>query len=79
MSHLTNRMALAKIVLHELKRQPLSRTNLEKRTITKNGTTATFENIFQYLTQNGYIQKSSTEHRAKYTITDKGTKLLEAL
>jgi predicted transcriptional regulator len=73
-------MALAKIVLHELKRQPLSRTELEKKTITKAGTSAaTFENIFRYLTQDGYIQKSSTKHRAKYLLTDKGTKLLEAL
>jgi len=79
MNSLTDRLALAKIVLSELKRQTLSRTELEKKTITKTGTTATFESIFHYLVQGGYVQKSSTKHRAKYILTDKGTKLLEAL
>lgn len=72
-------MNLAKIVLHELKRQPLHRTELEKRTIAKAGTPAAFDNIFGYLVKNGHVQKSTPKHRATYVITAKGTKLLEAM
>ena len=79
MKRLDERMDLAKIVLHELKRQPLSRTELAKRTIVKAATPAAFEGIFRYLVKGGYVQKSSTEHRAKYMLTDKDAKLLEAI
>ncbi len=79
MKRLAERLYLAKIVLHELNRQPLCRTQLEKLTITKAGTHASFEGIFQYLVQGGYVQKSSTEYRAAYVITEKGTKLLEVI
>jgi DNA-binding PadR family transcriptional regulator len=79
MKNLTERMDLAKIVLHELSRQPLHRTELEQRTTRKIGTHATFEGIFHYLVKGGYIQKSEQKHRAKYVITEKGTKLLEAI
>jgi DNA-binding PadR family transcriptional regulator len=72
-------MALAKAVLKELSRQPLHRTELEKRTVRKLGTHATFEGIFRYLIQKGYVQKSEERHRAKYLITEKGSKLLEAI
>ncbi len=79
MRRLTERMNLAKMVLKELSRQPLSRTELEQRTIRKAGTHATFEGIFRYLNQDGYVVKSEPTHRAKYVITEKGTKLLEAI
>jgi len=70
---------LAKIILHELSRQPLSRTELEKRTIQKAGTShATFESTFSHLIQEGFVQKSSPKYRAKYMTTEKGIKLLEA-
>jgi DNA-binding PadR family transcriptional regulator len=72
-------MHLAKTVLKELSRQPLCRTELEKRTVRKFGTHATFEGIFRYLVQNGYIVKSEQKHRAAYVITERGTKFLEAL
>jgi predicted transcriptional regulator len=72
-------MPLARTVLKELSRQPLFRTELEKRTVRKVGTHATFESIFRYLVQNGYVQKSQEKHRAEYIITEKGTKLLEAI
>ncbi len=68
---------LAKIVLHELKRQPLYRTELEKRVLQKAGSHAMFESIFRWLVQNGHIQKSSPKFRAKYVLTEKGAKLLE--
>ncbi len=79
MRRLNERMNFAKIVLKELSRQPLSRTELEQRTTKKAGTHATFEGIFRYLTQDGYVVKSEPTHRAKYIITEKGTKLLEAI
>ena len=70
---------LAKIILHELSHQPLSRTELAKRTITKSGTPATFESTFGNLVQEGYVQKSSANYRAKYVITEKGIKLLDVI
>ena len=76
---LNERMDLAKIVLKELSRQPLCRTELEQRTVRKTGTHATFEGIFRYLVQGGYVQKSEQKHRADYMITEKGAKLLEAI
>jgi predicted transcriptional regulator len=79
MRRLIERMNLAKTVLKELSRQPLSRTQLEQQTVRKNGTHATFEGIFHYLVQGGYVKKSEEKHRANYLITEKGAKLLEAI
>jgi predicted transcriptional regulator len=76
---LTERMNLAKIVLRELSRQPLCRTEIEQRTVRKAGTHASFEGIFRYLVQGGYVQKSEPKHRAEYVLTEKGAKLLEAI
>jgi predicted transcriptional regulator len=79
MRRLNERMDLAKTVLKELSKQPLSRTELEKHTVRKNGTHATFEGIFRYLTQGGYVMKSEQKHLADYVLTEKGAKLLEAI
>lgn len=79
MRRLRERLNLAKTVLHELSKQSLCRTELEKRTVKKQGTHATFEGIFHYLVQNGYVQKSEQKHRSPYMITEKGFKLLEGL
>lgn len=79
MRRLTERMHLAKTVLRELSKQPLCRTDLEKRTVRKNGTHATFEGMFRFLVQNGYVQKSEQKHRAPYVLTEKGAKFLEAI
>jgi DNA-binding PadR family transcriptional regulator len=79
MRHLHERLRLARTVLKELSRQATCRTELEKRTVRKLGTHATFEGIFHYLVQNGYVQKSEQKHRAPYVITEKGLKLLEGL
>ncbi|MCW3983182.1 MAG: hypothetical protein NWE96_04220 [Candidatus Bathyarchaeota archaeon] len=71
---------LAKIILHELSRQPLSRTELEKHTIQKGGIThAMFESTFSHLVYGGYVEKNSPKYRAKYVMTDKGTTMLKAL
>ena len=79
MRRLTDRMNLAKTVLEEPSRQQLCRTELEKRTVRKLGTHATFEGIFRYLVQGGYIVKSEAKHRAAYVITERGAKFLEVL
>jgi len=79
MRRLTERLHLAKTVLKELNRQQLCRTELEKRTVRKFGTHATFEGIFRYLVQNGYVVKSEQKHRAPYALTERGAKFLEAL
>lgn len=82
MRSLNERLHLAKTVLKELSIQSLCRTELEKKIIRKldiHATHAIFEGIFQYLVQNGYVQKSEQKHRAPYVITEKGKKLLEGL
>jgi predicted transcriptional regulator len=79
MRRLTERMNLAKTVLKELSRQPLSRTEIEQRTVKKAGTHGDFVGIFRYLVQSGYVQKSEPKHRANYIVTEKGAKLLEAI
>jgi DNA-binding PadR family transcriptional regulator len=79
MKSLVERMQLAKTVMHELSRQPLCRTELEKRTVRKFGTHATFEGIFSFLVKGGYVQKSGANHRAAYALTEKGAKFLEVI
>lgn len=79
MRSLRDRLRLARIVLGELKKSPFGRTELEKRTVRKLGTHSTFESIFRFLVENGYVQKGGEEHRAPYVITDRGLKLQEAL
>ena len=79
MRRLRERLHLAKIVLKELRKAPLGRSELERRTVKKWGIHSTFEGIFRYLVQNGYLEKSGREHRAPYVITEKGVKLLEGL
>jgi DNA-binding PadR family transcriptional regulator len=79
MRRLNERMDLAKTVLKELTKEQLSRTELENRTVRKKGTHATFEGIFRYLIQAGYIEKMEQKHRSNYQVTEKGVKLLEAI
>jgi DNA-binding PadR family transcriptional regulator len=79
MKRLTDRMNLAKIVLTELSQQPQRRTELKLHTIRTSGTPATFDGILKYLVEEGYIQKTEPKCRAKYRITEKGDKLLEAI
>jgi len=73
------RIRLAKIVLSELKRQQLRRSQLEKRTVMHCGTHATFEGIFRFLLDEGLVEKTSSEHTAAYRITTKGLRFLEGL
>jgi len=73
-------LQLARIVLAELlKAGSLRRRDLEKRTLIKCGTRATFDSILAFLKTQGYITKASERHIAPYQITDKGKRFLEAL
>jgi len=70
---------LAKVILHELNRQSLGRSRLERKTIMHCGSHSKFESLFAYLLGNGYIEKAGEAHRAPYRITEKGRKFLEGL
>jgi len=78
-NYLRRRLDLAKIVLHELDKTPTSRTQLEKKATRKYGTHASFEGIFHFLKESGYLEKTTERHRAPYRITEKGKRLLEGL
>jgi hypothetical protein len=68
-----------RLVLRELSRRPLSRVELETRFLQKFYSPSAFEGTFMFLIRNGRIQKSGPEYRSPYIITERGTKLLEAL
>jgi predicted transcriptional regulator len=72
---------LARTVLAELFKAEngLRRRDLEKRTLIKCGTRATFDSILAFLKARGYIAKASERHIAPYQITEKGKRFLEAL
>ena len=70
MNDLMSRLELARVVLHELTRGPLSRTSLEKRV--PNVSHACFEGIFKFLVEDGNIKKCGVEHLAPWRITEKG-------
>ena len=79
MKSLDERLMLAKTILCELSKEPLSRTILDKRVIRKIGTHASFEGMFRYLRDKGCIQKSGKKHRDLYSITESGRKFLAGL
>jgi predicted transcriptional regulator len=80
MRSITARLENAKAVLAVLKRQATNRTMLEQAVVRNGyGTHATFEGIFKWLCNDGYIVKSERRHRSPYVITEAGEKLYEAL
>ena len=79
MKSLDERLTLAKTVLRELSKEPLSRTRLDKKVTHKIGTHASFEGMFHYLIQKGYIEKSGQNKRDPYRITEKGKRFLGGL
>jgi hypothetical protein len=68
-----------RLVLRELSKGPLSRRSLESRFTRWFESPAAFESTFLFLIQNGRIEKSGSEHRAPYCITERGRKMLEGL
>ena len=79
MKELKDRLNITKAILRSLSRQPTSRTELTKQAIRVGGSYASFNAIFCFLLAEGYIEKSGTELRAPYRITEKGSRMLEAL
>jgi predicted transcriptional regulator len=72
---LTEQMVWQKLFYQKLTAKHYLCRNWRKKITKTETSSATFENIFRYLTQSGYVQKSSTAHRTKYVLTNKGVKL----
>jgi len=53
----SERLKLAKILLGELRNEPLGWTELEKRLIRRCGTHSKFRTLMQWLSRNGYVIK----------------------
>jgi len=53
----SERLKLAKILLSEVKKEPLSWTELEKRLLRQCGTHSKFRTLMQWLSRNEYIIK----------------------
>jgi predicted transcriptional regulator len=77
MADFKERLMFAQIILRKLNRIPTSRSNLERATYPSSR--ARFDDMFEFLTKEGYITKTGTKHRSPYSITEKGKKMLEAL
>ena len=65
--------------MREVSRGSCSLSVLETRVLTRAGTHATFQSLFYFLRDSGFITKSTSDHRAVNCISDKGRLLLEAL
>jgi hypothetical protein len=76
---LKEQLELAKVILHEVSREPVSFSVLEKRVLIKTGTYATVTCLIYFLRDLGFIVKGDCEFRAPYAISVKGRLLLEAL
>jgi predicted transcriptional regulator len=79
MKKLKQQFELAKVLLNELSCAPCSYSLLEKRTVAKAGTYATFNSILYFLRDSDFILKNASERLSPYNLTDKGKLLLEAL
>lgn len=66
------RLEFARVVLRELSREPLSRTNLEKRVSKQSVSHACFEGIFSFLVADGDVVKCGSAHLAPYRLTERG-------
>ncbi len=79
MKELVERLRIARVVLRELSRQPLKRSELTRRAIIRGSTYASFNFTFTYLVREGYVEKSGAEKQAPFRLTDRGLKFLEAM
>jgi len=66
-------------ILRVLSRSPRPRRFLELDFVRKFESPAAFEATFQFLVRDGRVVKSGPEHRAPYSITERGRKMLEGL
>jgi hypothetical protein len=77
MNDLKTRLGFARVVLRELSREPLSRTNLEKRSRSRGEMSyACFWGIFRFLVEDGDVEKCGSEHRAPFRLTERGKAFL---
>ena len=60
------RLALVKVILQQVSREPCTQSVLETRVLGKAGTHTTFTYIFYYLKDSGFVTKKSPAHRAPY-------------
>ena len=77
MADFKERLQFAQTILMKLNRLPKSRSDLERAAYPSSR--ARFDDMFEFLTNEGYIKKSGSKYRAPYCITEKGRKMLEAL
>jgi predicted transcriptional regulator len=66
-------------ILRVLSLSPRPRRVLELNFVRKFESPAAFEATFRFLVRDGRVAKSGPEHRAPYSITERGRKLLEGL
>ena len=66
------RLTVAKIVLLELAREPLSHSVLSDKACVKGVSHGCFEAAFAFLVADGDVEKCGVEHRAPFRVTDKG-------
>ncbi|MGD6806522.1 MAG: hypothetical protein ACQCN4_06150 [Candidatus Bathyarchaeia archaeon] len=79
MSLQTKYLERMKLILRLLSRRAMSRVQLQSRFVEKFGSSSAFEGTFLFLVNDGRVQKSRSDYRAPYVITERGKKLLEAL
>ncbi len=76
MTELSERLEIATIILKEVSRGPIRRTELEKRVLRKSVTYSCFGGMFAFLVSDGDLAKVSSEWRAPFRLTDKGKAFL---
>ena len=65
----SDRLRLARIVLQELRDEPLGWSELEKRVIRQCGTSGKFSGLMSWMVRQGYIVKAgSSRSRAPYRV-----------
>jgi DNA-binding HxlR family transcriptional regulator len=66
-------------ILRLLSRSPRPRRFIELDFVRRFESPAAFESTFQFLVRDGRIIKTGSEHRAPYSITERGRRMLEGL
>ena len=72
-------LRFARLILHELGKQRLSVTQLERVVLRKLGTHAKFAGMFPYLRRRGLVCKVGDGVRSPYDVTEAGRRLLDVL
>lgn len=71
------RLGIAEVILKEVSRGPVRRTELEKRVFRNRDISySCFSSMFEFLVVDGDIEKVSADKMAPYRLTDKGKAFL---